>query len=275
MDCFTSPNTSKFPKFTIIPGLGSQLLNPGSVSNLHQKTRNIKPIWLDGVHLEFRKNFENNKIFFCNWVLSHTNPTGFRLGGIYNRALSDHVLVTPRIEADINPSTLLANFSFLWHPISSIRLELNSHNGSTKNNSKTMSIEYIGDKSTASVIINKLSPNSTNLSVDYMYSLSSNWCIGTELSQLYDGRIAQSSQVAIAVRHQKDAYSWAGTLSTTAADISYWHQIHKSLQLGTILCYNQRSGKSVSEIFYQYEFKNGYIRGMIDSNWSVGVTYNR
>lgn len=67
----------------------------------------------------------------------------------------------------------------------------------------------------------------------------------------------------------------AATVSSEALDISYWRQIHRAIQMGTSIVYNQRTKKAIGSIFYQWEFRDAYIRGMVDSDWSVGFTYNR
>lgn len=69
------------------------LPNPGNIANLHKKTRDIMPIWVEGVQLNYRKHLAPNKILLCNWVLSHTSPTGFRIGGIYNSRYHCNIMV--------------------------------------------------------------------------------------------------------------------------------------------------------------------------------------
>jgi len=77
------------------------------------------------------------------------------------------------------------------------------------------------------------------------------------------------------LRYSINNSSLASTFSHEALDISYWHQVHKAIQLGSSLVYNKKKGRAIGSIFYQWEFQDAFVRGMMDSDWSVGFTYNR
>jgi mitochondrial import receptor subunit TOM40 len=70
-------------------------------------------------------------------------------------------------------------------------------------------------------------------------------------------------------------FSLATTLSKDAFDVTCWRQIDPSIQLASSLVINQRTSKAVGTICYQWQFKETIIRGMFDSDWSVGFTYTR
>lgn len=57
--------------------------------------------------------------------------------------------------------------------------------------------------------------------------------------------------------------------------MQYWRQVHDSIQIGSSLILNIPTSKAIGSIFYQWEFKDVYIRGLIDSDGSVGFTYNK
>lgn len=57
--------------------------------------------------------------------------------------------------------------------------------------------------------------------------------------------------------------------------MQYWRQVHDSIQIGSSLILNKQSSEAIGSIYYQWEFKDVYIRGLIDSDGSVGFTYNR
>lgn len=69
--------------------------------------------------------------------------------------------------------------------------------------------------------------------------------------------------------------SLATTLSKDALDVSFWHQPSDLLQLGGSFAFNNRTSKAVGSVCYQLEMKEAIVKGMIDSDWSVGCTYNR
>lgn len=69
--------------------------------------------------------------------------------------------------------------------------------------------------------------------------------------------------------------SVAATISKDALDVSFWLQSSDLLQLGGSFIFNKRTSKAVGSLTYQLEMKDAIIKGMIDSDWSVGCTYNR
>lgn len=70
-----------------------QLLNPGSLKNIHSKALSIMPIWIDGAQLSSGMSYGITKNIFCSWILSHVEPTGFRIGGSYRKQIKDNLLV--------------------------------------------------------------------------------------------------------------------------------------------------------------------------------------
>lgn len=76
-------------------------------------------------------------------------------------------------------------------------------------------------------------------------------------------------------RYSFDKCSIATTVSKDALDVSAWHQPTDLLQLGASFIFNKRTSKAVGSFYYQWEMKDAIIKGMIDSDWSMGCTYNR
>lgn len=89
--------TRKFPRnFVRTPG-HMTVLNPGDFQNIHRNCRDIMPLWLEGVQLNVRKKCTPNTIGLFSWILSHTNPTGCRVGGIHAPAIEPNLVVSTRI----------------------------------------------------------------------------------------------------------------------------------------------------------------------------------
>jgi len=89
---------SKFPKnFEKISGQ-SILQNPGNIDNLHKKTKDIMPVWMDGVTLGYIKKLKINKTLLCNWTLSNNTPSGFRIGGIYHARRKGNNIVVKKLK---------------------------------------------------------------------------------------------------------------------------------------------------------------------------------
>lgn len=76
-------------------------------------------------------------------------------------------------------------------------------------------------------------------------------------------------------RYTFDKRSIAMTVSKGALDFSIWHQPCEALQLGGSFIFNKRTSKAVGSFYYQLEMSDTIIKGMIDSDWSIGCTYNR
>lgn len=69
--------------------------------------------------------------------------------------------------------------------------------------------------------------------------------------------------------------SLAATVSKGAMDVSFWHQPSDNLQVGASLNYNNLTSKAIGSLCYQLEMKKATIKGMIDTDWTIGCTYDR
>lgn len=90
------------------------------------------------------------------------------------------------IEADINPSTLSANFSFLYHPIDSIRIECLTQTGpypwsDCRTGDNVVSVEFIGKSSTSTLNVYNACRESGRFTVGYLQSITSRLALGSEL----------------------------------------------------------------------------------------------
>lgn len=93
---FKEPKKNCFP-FPFCKRRGSEnLLNPGSIKNIHWNATNIMPIWIDGAQFTAGTSLEKSKNLFTSWTLSHVHPTGFRIGGSYQRSITDTILVSSK-----------------------------------------------------------------------------------------------------------------------------------------------------------------------------------
>lgn len=84
-NCFPSPLCKRKGSF--------KYLNPGSLKNVHKNATSIMPIWIDGVQVTAGTSYGGSKNMFASWTLSHVLPTGFRIGGSYQRAINENLLV--------------------------------------------------------------------------------------------------------------------------------------------------------------------------------------
>lgn len=80
---FFPPNLCRFPGSPLYP------LNPGNISNLHKKTRDLMPQWIEGLSLRCAKNLDVHKTAYAEWMMGNSTPAGFRFGGMLCRK-DDH-----------------------------------------------------------------------------------------------------------------------------------------------------------------------------------------
>lgn len=92
-DNFQKKRPTNFPKsFHKTYGV-SFLPNPGNFQNLFKRTKDIKPLWIDGVEFSYKNKISQNFTFFSNWIFSHNYPSGFRTGGQFSYQIKDNIIV--------------------------------------------------------------------------------------------------------------------------------------------------------------------------------------
>jgi hypothetical protein len=73
------------PSFFCARGAPLSALNPGSIANLHKKTRDIVPEWIEGLKVRCAANLDANRAVNMEWLMGNSTPFGFRLGGMICR----------------------------------------------------------------------------------------------------------------------------------------------------------------------------------------------
>jgi hypothetical protein len=67
-------NLYYFPSSKIYP------LNPGNISNLHRKVRELSPEWVEGLSLRLAKNLSVSSGVYAEWMMGNQIPVGARFG---------------------------------------------------------------------------------------------------------------------------------------------------------------------------------------------------
>ncbi|CRK98736.1 CLUMA_CG012191, isoform A [Clunio marinus] len=267
------------PNFCLFPPSSVNCLNPGSFAAIHKKTRDISPEWFEGLRLRCAKNLDVNKGFYFDWMVGNNTPAGCRFGGMLCRK-DYNITKTPLIIVDTNPSTLATNLHFLHHPLPEIRLESKIQTGVVPSRSQKFigSLEYLGESSTISLAFYNPKCDAGRMTIGFLHSLNNKFCAGFELLTSWRGRKERrefEASLALAARQSFDKSSAAISVSKNALNISGWHQANDSLQLGASMIFNWQTSKALGSLYYQLETKNAIIKGMFDSDWSIGCTYNR
>ena len=138
----------------------------------------------------------------------------------------------------------------------------------------TTSLEYFGQSTTTTLSVYNPKKQSGRMTLGVLQNFTKKFCFGVEMLAEWN-RGSFNSQMALASRYTGKDFSVAATVSKEAFDLSYWCQIHTNQQLGSSLIINSRTSKAIGSFFYQLEYRDAVIRGMVDSNWSLGFTYTK
>lgn len=76
-------------------------------------------------------------------------------------------------------------------------------------------------------------------------------------------------------RYKLNRYSLGATISRQGLDVTYWQRLHSKLQMASILVWQRKTNKGVGTICYRWDFDDAYVKGMLDSNLSVGFLYSK
>ncbi|KAI8121752.1 hypothetical protein FF38_04832 [Lucilia cuprina] len=250
--------------------------NPGNISELHYLAHRIKPILLDGIELDYVHRLLSNKSIIANWVLSHNKPSGFRCGGVYTAQIHDNIMQTPTIRADINPTTLSTNIGLLYYPFRCLRLETDMQRAAEDAPLQTQTcIEFCSSGSTLTTNLYDIRRDSGRATLSFLRSINDNLALGAELLLEWTDPRSMMTDTAFAGRYRRHSYSIAASVSRQGIDVSYWQRIHPHVQLASLWAWQRKTDKSVGTLCYQWDFKEAHVRGMFDSNLSVGFMYSR
>ncbi|KAG5681839.1 hypothetical protein PVAND_011247 [Polypedilum vanderplanki] len=275
-----SERPSPTAKFQFTRGVTLSPLNPGNIANLHKKTRDIVPEWIEGLRVQCATNLDTNRAINMEWLMGNCVPYGFRFGGMICRkdCHDGSITRTPILVGDTNPSTLATNFHFLYHPFSQIKLETRIQASGLRNSADLGDIistaEYLGKSSTISLALYNPKFETGRMTIGFLHSFNNNFCAGAELLSEWTGNQVHNN-LAIAMRYSQRKSSIAATVSKDILDISAWHQSNDLLQLGASLILNKCIARSLASFYYQIETKDCVIKAMIDTKWTVGCTYKR
>uniref|UniRef100_A0A1A9W492 Voltage-dependent anion-selective channel protein 3 n=1 Tax=Glossina brevipalpis TaxID=37001 RepID=A0A1A9W492_9MUSC len=267
---------SEFPPFFQLYPSTSKGLNPGSVQQLHYLAGRLKPQFIDGLLMDYSHRLAPNKIISTNWALSHNQPAGFRFGGIYTIGMSEKELKTPAIHVSINPSTLSTSMGILFFPVPWLRFEADMQRAASELPLyTTATVEYRGDLSTITSNLYNVSTEFGRSTFSFLRSVSEHIALGGELLLEWADPTSLMVDTAFAARYKEDDFSIAATASRQGVDVSFWQRLHPKIEMSTMWAWQRKTQKSVGTVSYKWDFDDSYVKGMFDSNLSVGFMYAR
>lgn len=135
-----------------------------------------------------------------------------------------------------------------------------------------VSLEHYGKDKTTTITFYDLRSKSGALTIAPLYKVSKDWSLGSELMLKWDDKHLQSRVAAIARYSTKDIAA-AATCSHRALNFTFWHRLDEKWQIGSALGVNAEKDRYRTSFFYQWTEKDVQIRGLCDSDCSVGFTY--
>lgn len=266
---------NKFPK-NFEKVLGQRCLsNPGNISDLHRNLFEIIPKWKSGIEVQLIQNLAKNKSVLGNWRINNFSLSEFRFGGRFTPNLVGHIGECPHFQLDINPSSLSTNFTALYNSLNYL-VEFRSQSR-TKSNENILKIDRFGKSSTTSITLYNPSYDNGRLTLGYLKSTTSKIRLGAELFIEWQNSLNISNAfLSIVSSYQNKNYNIAATCSHQSLDLSVCHLINDSLQIGSSFILNLSNKRTVGSIYYQFKsYNDSCVRGMINSDWNVGMTYDK
>lgn len=258
------------------------LENPGTVEELHKKTKDVMAMTFEGAKVMLNKGLSNHFQVSHTLNLCTTQPSGYRFGATYvgTKQFSPSEAF-PVILGDIDPSgNLNANLIHQFHP--RVRCKFASQIQDSKLTAAQLSTDYRGDDFTATLTVGNpnLLNNSGVIVTHYLQSVTEKLALGGELAYQYGqnvpgGQIAVLSAVA---KYTNGDSTWSGTLGPGGVHVCYYQKASEQLQVGVEVETSLRMAESVATIGYQVELPKADLvfRGSFDSNWTVcGVLEKR
>lgn len=265
---------AKFPE-NFQRTLGQQVLpNPGSVFDLHRNVLGMMPKFSSGIELHYALNCkEKYKIVFGNWKICNISPSGFRIGGIFASKLNENIGKCPHLQLDINPSSLSTNMVAVLNPRNYlIQFECQS---SKTLNEHILKLDRLGESSNTSLALYNSSRKTGRLTLGHLISITSKVRVGLEVFLEWQNYKRSNTFLSIASSYRNDNYTIAATCSPQSLDLSYHQFVNNNLQIGSSFLFNNQSKRTVGAIYYQVKLYDCCVRGMINSDWNLGVEYEK
>lgn len=255
--------------------------NPGTLEDLHKKTKDVFPVMFEGGKFMLNKGLSNHFQVSHTVNFSTVQPPGYRFGATFvgTQQVSPSEAY-PVLLGDIDPSGNL-NANIIHQLLPNLRTKFVAQIQQSKWQAAQCTADYKGKNFTASLTLGNIDLiNGSGVAVShYLQQVTKNLDLGTELvyqygSQVPGGRIAVNS---VAARYSGDNYTASGTLGGAGIHLCYFQKATEQLQFGVELETSLRMQESVASMAYQIEIPKGNMvfRGTLDSNWTVGAVMEK
>lgn len=258
----------------------NKIENPGTLDELHKKTKDVMPVNFEGGKLMVNRGLSNH------FQMSHTltmssAQNGYKLGATYigTKQISP-TEAFPVILGDVDPSGNI-NFNIIHQLSPEVRLKGAAQVQECKLTATQGTMEYKGSDYTLAMAVGKpdFSEKSSVFVGHYLQSVTKRLALGAELvyqsgMRVMGGEIAITSAAA---RYTMDDSEISATLSTANFHLCYFKQASEQLQIVAEMDTSFRGMESVGTIGYQVTIPKADLvfRGMVDSNWNIGAVLEK
>ncbi|XP_050357315.1 mitochondrial import receptor subunit TOM40 homolog 1 [Nymphalis io] len=254
--------------------------NPGTLDELHKKTKEVMPVNFEGGKLMVNKAMSNH------FQMSHTltmssMQNGYKLGATYigTKQISP-TEAFPVVLGDVDPAGNV-NFNLIHQLTPEIRLKGAAQVQECKLTATQGTLEYKGPDYTLALAAGKpdCSEKSSVFVGHYLQSVTPRLALGAELVYQSSSRIA-GGEIAIAsaaARYTMDDSELSATMGAASLHVCYFKQASEQLQVVAELETSFRSMESVGTVGYQVTIPKADLvfRGMVDSNWNIGAVLEK
>jgi len=264
------------PPVSVGGGDDKPLQNPGTVEELHKKTKEVFPVNFDGAKIMVNKGLSSHFQISHTLNMSSVTPSGYRFGATYvgTQQISPSEAY-PILLGDIDPSGNL-NANIIHQFNKNLRVKFVSQIQASKFVATQVTTDFKGPSYTASLTMgNPDFINGSGVSVlHYLQAVNNKLALGGEVAYQYGpgipgGGIAVMSGVG---RYTGNDWNLSGTVGGSGLHLCFYQKASDQVQFGVEMETNLRAQESVGTFGYQVDLPkaNLVFRGMIDSNWTVG-----
>ncbi|KAL4706659.1 hypothetical protein ACJJTC_005044 [Scirpophaga incertulas] len=255
-------------------------VNPGSLDELHKKTKDVMPVNFEGAKLMVNNGISNHFQMTHTLTMS-SQQSGYKLGATYigTKQISP-TEAFPVILGDVNPAGNV-NFNLIHQLTPEIRVKGAAQIQECKLTATQGTVEYKGSDYTLSMAVGKpdFSENSAVFVGHYLQSVSRRAALGAELVYQAGTRVP-GGEVAIAsaaARYTMDDSEVSATLGAAGLNLCYFKKASEQLQIVAEMETSFQGMESVGTIGYQVTIPKAELvfRGMVDSNWNIGAVLEK
>ncbi|XP_004926637.1 mitochondrial import receptor subunit TOM40 homolog 1-like [Bombyx mandarina] len=254
--------------------------NPGTLDELHKKTKEVMPVNFEGGKLMVNRGLSNH------FQMSHTltmssQQNGYKLGGTYigTKQISP-TEAFPVVLGDVDPAGNV-NCSLIHQLTPEIRVKGAAQIQECKLTATQGTVEYKGSDYSLALVAGKpdFNDKSAMFVGHYLQSVTKRLALGAELVYQSGARImgGEICIVSGAARYTMDDSEVSATLSAANLHLCYFKQASEQLQVVAEMDTSFRGMESVGSIGYQVTIPKADLvfRGMVDSNWNIGAVLEK